>query len=608
MTSTCLSRSISDQKAEDLRRRAFDCIELEEKLIFLRSAVQYSPEDRILLSTLANQLHARGVEVQEKQGHKAAVRYFEEAEQYLQRRNYLLARQPQAVQLYGVLSKQYLKVLLAKMECYASEVVENTLRDGRELSFQELLRRVTKYVPELDADASEDPKEIAFLRYRIYDHLHSLCKAKAAVDEEEGFNPHSLYSLLIHSGYLETLYEADSSFRVGEIENFERHRSLSGFKVRIFGAGVSGLTLAYSLKRRGADIVGLLDKRGEGQQQHLPLAGVLSRGQNVSWTGLERYLRPILGKEDYEDLLQRLYANGAIMDRTRGKVRGSIASFQEVLVQLLEEQGVKVTPGYKGGVADLLTDRDIDLQCVATGVHALDDFSCELKPLTFNDKSCRIRTHLTMYPSKELSAYRHESRVEGVTGGNGWRNVHEVVYPATTFESEITRFAANLQRLSASEEAIQEVLSLHSAERVAHRFSFGNDRSGFECGLNSHPQPTLTSTLTITPWVLKSTISHVNPRVPTLFLGDATCSTHPLAAIGHALVFQNVNGAVRLAECRHALKHFPSEKSPAHLQRLVRSLNRDSEDLYERCGRKMALMVFLQSCLCSFYSQLRGLP
>lgn len=591
----------AQEKAKSLQNQARENSNSEEKIELLRSAARYTPDDSQLLRQLAEQLYARGKELKVCDP-SSSIQFFEEAEQYLKRVYYLSAREPQFIRIYGVFSKLYLDTLVEKMEHYAQAALQTAKREGQALSFETLVKKVRKQLPELIAEECPDPDELVLLRHKIHDQLLSLCKATATMADKTVSETvsHSLYSLLVQSAYLETLYEPEEVPFVTQKLSYDRKRSLEGFKVRIFGAGITGLTLAYALKKRGANVVGLLDKRHGGQDTSL--SKVLSRGQNVSWTDLKYYLEPILGEKECEEFIKKLTAHGAIMDRKKGKLRGTIGAFQEVLIGLLEEMGVKITTGYRGGVADLLTDREIDLQCVATGVHAIEDFSCELQPLVFEEKTCRIRTHLTMYPSDKGEGYYPDSRLQSASENTSWRRVHESVRRVGVFTCEIERFTSNLQRLSAPEEAIRLVQSLHQSEHVAHRFAFGNDREDFDRGLSISPYPMMTSTVKITPWILKNVISRVNPQVPTLFLGDGTCSTHPLAAIGHALVFQNVQTAVRFAESKYALKRLLKDQTSGHIRRLINSLNADCEDLYERQSRKIALMVFLQSCLCSIYT------
>lgn len=600
MVTTFHSRPTAEEKAEDLRQRALETSRLEEKLIFLRSAVQYAPTDCSLLLSLAEHLYDRSQELMAKGDVNQALPYLSEAEEHLRQRQLFLARNPQSVQHHGVFCETYLKVLVAKLDGRAHLLKERMNRESRTCSFKAFLKRMKKHLPELDVHSATEPSELSMLRERIYDWLLSLCKSLATT-ADGAVDPRvsdGLYSLLHHSGYLHRLYEGSEEER----PSADKGGTLEGFKVRIFGAGISGLTLAYCLRLRGAEIVGLLDRRGDSSAPDQSFQDLVARGQNVSWSDMERFLRPVMGDDAYEYLLRKLYASGAVMDRREGKVRCSIGAFQEVILEELKSLGVSVGLGYPGGTADLQTDRGLDMQCVATGVRAVKDFSSELKPIFFEDYSSYVATHLSMYAAEEEYRFFSNDRDEGCDG-MGWRSVNETVHPVELMAKEIHRFVGNLRRMSTPENCVKKVQALQNARMVAHSFSFGNDRSGFDRGLDHKPYPSIMGQLKIKPWILTHTISRVNPDVPTVFLGDATCSSHPLAAIGHSLVFQNVSSFVRMAECKQALKHLHKASSNAHIHTLISKLDRDFEELYERNSRQTALMVFLQSCLCSLYSE-----
>ena len=371
---------------------------------------------------------------------------------------------------------------------------------------------------------------------------------------------------------------------------------LKGFRLKVWGAGSFGLVLSYLFATYGAEVE-LHERRGgtEGVPDKMPL-DACARTPNVSWKNFKQTLRPVLSPQDFDHLDKALMKNGAVVDIQTQKLRSTIGSFQETLYELCLQKGVKIY--FNSSLnAQRVGESDWDLEVIATGGHAIEQVPhSDFERYTFEDGHNDIWITTTMYPCEAPSGFYREEWEEGHEvvpwGRISWRRRNQTVYPIETFQREVERFAYNLQRHGFSKQDIQKVAELQRSPQLAHVFYFGHKQPSYFHDVGVEGFPCLTFHVPISSWMLNRSWSNSGKLV---FGGDATGSTHPLAAIGAYLSSKNAVELLKYA-CFYTQTASlePSLRKP--LLDAIRTWT-ESKMIQDR------LMVFLQARLCSHYSR-----
>ena len=167
------------------------------------------------------------------------------------------------------------------------------------------------------------------------------------------------------------------------------------------------------------------------------------------------------------------------------------------------------------------------------------------------------------------------------------------VQPRRIFRKEIDRFVFNLEKKKFPPQDVEKARSLHREPFAAHVFYFGNRKDSYHHGIGLENYPCITEEVVIKSWMLNRFI-HAYPT-PTAFLGDATGTSHPLAAIGAYLSFKHSVDLLKYCILTHNLKNVESPHKSRFLEQALRWT--ESKMALDR------LMVFLQARLCHHYSR-----
>ena len=325
---------------------------------------------------------------------------------------------------------------------------------------------------------------------------------------------------------------------------------------------------------------------------------------NISWKNFEATIKPVLFEKDFASLYQSIIHHGGILDPKTKKLRSSIGGFQEALHSQISLSGVVSKLNESAVLADVEEAGSSDLQVISTGVHAVKEIPRHgLEALSFHDGYGDIFITTTMFPTNMDPGFYRKEWEEGQElppyGKVSWRRENINVQPINVFHKEVDRFIFNLKKKKFSQENIEKAQSLQQESRIAHAFYFGNHRDSYHYGIGDQGYPCLTKKVTVDSWMLNTFISFNKGKTPVAFLGDATGSTHPLAAIGAYLSSKNSVDIFKYSTLTHFLKSVSDKIDPQIHDRISQQALRLTE--YKMTLDR--LMVFLQARLCSHYSR-----
>ena len=384
------------------------------------------------------------------------------------------------------------------------KTAEAVLSQKPNISFKALLAESTKRVPQLDADSKEVVASSRPLTDDLVAALGEIAEKHPDVEGRERFS---------------TIADLFGKARIGGPD------LLKGFRLRIWGAGSCGPSLAYLCSAHGAHVVVCEKRGGDG------LLSACARTPNVSWKNFEKTMRAVLSKKDFYDLYGRIVDHGGVVDERSGKFRSSIGGFQEALYSLLSEKGVRIDFARNLCEEELRLRGEYDIEVVATGVHAFEHIPRkDLEVYSFPDAHNDIFITTTMFPCDWPPGFYREEWEEGDEvhpyGKVSWRRKNVNVQPVSIFSKEIRRFIFNLERDGFSREDMAKAASLLDEPRVAHVFYFGNQRDSYHCGIGDEGYPCLTKRVHIDSWMLNRSFARNDDGSLLAFLGDAT-GWHP---------------------------------------------------------------------------------
>lgn len=490
--------------------------------------------------------------------------------------------------------REDLLYLLKKLQKSVGIFFDNS---SQAMSFPSLYAYCVEHVPELNIDTHQKHQTVRSWENRL------IVGANTAVQR-----------ILVTCDPLEKLVIAEKMDILKKlIQEPVPFHSLEGMHITVLGAGVTGLTAAYALALRGAKVT-IFEKRGSSGRHGIEPA-VVERGQNVSWTGFEKVLQPLFGEQAFQQIYQDMFANGAVIASNSKKLRSSIGAYQEVFISALQKLDVCIQYGVKINSEQIQTLSGTDLICVASGIKAHEEYPNEAFTIeSFPGVTCRVQTALAMYPADDKAkGFYRVDRQEGIENDKNqtlsWRIKNENVQDRTAFATEVVRYIANLEKLQSklgiSKERITLIKNrLAKASHIAHVFYFGKDSPHFlsDIPVDSKEYPLLQMSVEVPLWMMNRSMVKNQHKIPIFYLGDASGSTNPLAAMGNHLCMKNARDITRLAEGLQQIKLMRASSLTNIIDDLLKNIQ---ECLLEMCNGYLTqdrLAIFLQAYLCYLYS------
>ena len=357
-------------------------------------------------------------------------------------------------------------------------------------------------------------------------------------------------------------------------------------KVSIIGAGLSGLLAALILARQGVRVV---------IHEARPKALARLRPQNISFKEAEKRLKFQLGLDVYNECFKR----GGALDGTTGKLRLTVGSFQDIILEALMQYEVPIHYESKMMPQDCLDKDNPDLIIIAAGVHSCERMQLheQLQPINFSKYNAD--GHSALFVSKSNDEFGY---FRGEGEGYDWYRENKTVASGAVFANDIQRILDN-PKFSDDKASL---LALKSASAVDYTFTFGNATSGFKRFIEQHDrQAVLLDWFTIKPMLTTHTLFDWH-GCQVLVIGDANGSAHPLAAIGTLKFIRNMDYLSLFVYLRYGLAQLlANEATDPSAHNLLQELLLTSCEIYDELSLNDSQQVLFENILACVFSEPR---
>lgn len=352
-------------------------------------------------------------------------------------------------------------------------------------------------------------------------------------------------------------------------------------RVTIIGAGPAGLITAYLLARQGAEVT-IFEARN--------LIDFSLRPQHISIKEAEIYLKGVLERKLYQKFFQR----GAALDH-EGKLRITIGTFQEVLVEGLKHLNVKIHYNTVVTLHNIEKFKDADFILIAAGAHAYNRLTLQdyFEQEVFDHYTTRGRTALFIRSSLASSGYIGHHR-----DGYDWWRKNTNICSGNILSQDIDRVIAILSRNKTGNIQIKQLKKLKSHKNVEYTFIFGNNSSNFLKTLDMNFEPILQSEYIVTPTILCNPLSEYQNK-SLIVIGDSNGTPHPLAAIGTLKFIKDAKELMKLIAVYKELKNLHDIKVIS--ENIMRDLLNDAKNFYALTAMENIKKVFYENILSALF-------
>lgn len=355
----------------------------------------------------------------------------------------------------------------------------------------------------------------------------------------------------------------------------EKAEPASHYPIVIVGAGSAGLLYAYYFGRLGYPVT-VYEKRNQ-QTYNL-------RYPNISFKEGDTTLKAIVGNPIY----QRFLEQGGSMDGKSGKLRLTIGSFQDTLLEAIQVMpNVTLHFDHAFDFNQSTDYSDAHIVLLATGCHAAERFGIldDLEIKRFSEFDVKGQSALYVRDANEHEHGYWRTDIEGFH----WRRDNQSIYSGKAFTSDLLRLTRQIDDKS----MCSQLEALCRSNSVEYTFSFGNATEKFFENPPCAERPVRTAEFEVKPQISLNPFIDVKGK-SVIAIGDANGTPHPLAAIGTLKFIRNV---------KHLDDYLIRERSIAKQaiakQETLHQLNRTS---YQAQALKNIQEVFCSNLISAVYS------